>query len=117
MYSIVTIDVPTELTVIIVPPINNLESNHQSHHYMGFLTGGSEQDAELLRSFVNRAIIKGLEVFSLEGIEEELSELDPSEIINNSDTTEAIEEQVPKVVKEVKNNIKRKTNNNGKSKL
>jgi len=117
MYSIVTIDVPTELVVVVVPPITNLESNHQSHHYMGFLTGGSEQDAELLRSFVNRAVVKGLEKFSLEGIEEELSKED-FPIDENPIAKEESAIEVPAMNKiEVKNEIKRKTNNNGKSKL
>lgn len=115
MYSVLSLDVPTELLLLIVPPFHSLEPSAKGNHYMGFIVGGSEQDAEVLRNFVNRVIVHGLENFSLD----ELSEIDE----NDSDTVDTIEavpatkEKAAEQDKKAEEVKKRKTNKNGKSKL
>ncbi|MFT6068998.1 MAG: hypothetical protein ACJAT2_002243 [Bacteriovoracaceae bacterium] len=117
MYSLLKIEVPSSLFLIIVPPTTQLEMDKKGNHYMAFITGGEESDAELLRSFVNRAIIDGLEEFSLiptspeveagEGLLDDME----NEVIEDLETSAPINEANERKL------VVRKTNTNGKTKL
>lgn len=119
MYSILKIDVPSDLYLIIVPPTHKLNINKTGNHYMAFIVGGEEADAELLRSFINRAIISGLESFDASLIDPNaelgegfLSDIE-GEIIKEVDSsTSSVDKKDNSRL-----NIVRKTNYNGKSKL
>ncbi len=117
MYSLLKIEVPSSLYLIIVPPTMQLESDKKGVHYMAFITGGEESDAEILRSFVNRAIIGGLEEFSLSSTSKEL---DIGEALLEDIEGEIIGElESSKVETETEQRklIVRKTNINGRTKL
>jgi hypothetical protein len=119
MYSMLKIDVPSDLYLIVVPPITQLEIDKKGNHYMAFIVGQEESDAELLRTFVNRAIVKGLKLFSTKELEvvdergEELLKDIEGELIENLDSQSCN----LKSEKNSRKSIIRKTNHNGKSKL
>ncbi len=122
MYSLLDIDVPTELQLLIVPPIIHLEHGSAGKHYMGFIVGGTETDYEVVRSFVNRAIIKGLTSFTTLPMEEEDTEEGMPEAVEAGATEIIISEKNKNDVTISENSggraeVVRKTNLNGKTKL
>ena len=119
MYCLIKIDVPSELYLLVVPPTHQLEIEPKMNHYMSFIVGGEETDAEILRSFINHAVVSGLESFSKKAIE-----LDPIEKAldrEESSIDQEIEEGLAHLddlsVENKERTIIRKTKINGKTKL
>lgn len=112
-FSTLHLTLPIDCFVTVIPSYYDLGSSKKGKHYLGLISGISEEERMLLRKFVNQIIFNPLEDFSYEEVKARFDRIEETSEEELKEQEAVAEEEI----KKVENETFKRPEIRGKSKL